>query len=134
MRVLRIAATYFGLIFSVGFVLGTLRTLWLAPRVGVRAAELGEAPIMLFVTTLVAQALVRRYQDIRRWQQWFGIGATALTFLLLAEFTVVLWLRGLSLREYFDTRDPLSGAVYAALLGWFALAPLILRVGRSPQI
>ncbi len=86
---------------------------------------------MLFVTTFVAHALVQRYQDIRRWQQWFGIGAMALTFLLLVEFTVVLWLRGLSLSEYIDTRDPLSGAAYAALLGWFALVPLILRVGRS---
>ena len=131
MRTVRIAAAYFGLVFSVGFVLGTLRTLWLVPRVGVRAAELAEAPIMLLVTTLVARALVRRYQDIRRWEQWFRIGALALTFLLLVEFSVVLWLRGLSLREYIDTRDPVSSAAYAALLVWFALAPTIFRLGRS---
>jgi len=41
--------------------------------------------------------------------------------------TVVLALRGLSLREYFATLDPVSGTVYYALLLAFALMPLIVE-------
>ena len=33
---------YFGLVFGTGFVLGPVRVLWLAPRVGERWAELIE--------------------------------------------------------------------------------------------
>ena len=47
--------------------------------------------------------------------------------LLALEFTVVLALRGLSLREYFATLDPVSGTVYYALLLAFALMPLIVE-------
>jgi len=37
---------YFALVFAVGFLLGTVRTLWAVPRLGVRTAELMEQPIM----------------------------------------------------------------------------------------
>jgi hypothetical protein len=41
-------------VFGAGFVLGTIRTLWLVPRVGTRIAELLESPIMLVVITSTA--------------------------------------------------------------------------------
>ncbi len=37
MRVLRPAAVYFAFVFGAGFVLGTLRVLWLVPRVWKRS-------------------------------------------------------------------------------------------------
>ena len=48
--------------------------------------------------------------------------------MLAAEFSLVLWLRGLSIPEYLANRDPVSGAVYYVLLGVFAIMPLL--VGR----
>src|SRR5438876_5028581 len=48
------------------------------------------------------------------------MGGIALVFLLVAEFGFVLWLRGLSIREYLATRDPVSGTVYYVMLGIFA--------------
>lgn len=54
-----------------------------------------------------------------------GMGCVALTLMLLAEFTFVLWLRGLSIRQYFATRDPIAGTVYYITLGAFAVMPLL---------
>jgi len=44
----------------------------------------------------------------------------ALVFLLVAEFTLVV-LRGMSIRHYLATRDPVSGTVYYVMLGVFAV-------------
>ena len=54
---------------------------------------------------------------------------TALGLLLLAEFALVLPLRGLSYSESWQARDPVAGAVYVALLGSFAV--MLLLVPRS---
>jgi hypothetical protein len=51
----------------------------------------------------------------------FGAG-----FLLVAEFTLVLRLRGQSVTEYFANRDPVPGAVYYLMLGAFAIMPLLV--------
>ena len=45
---------------------------------------------------------------------------------LIAEFGFVLWLRGLSVREYLATRDPVSATVYYVMLGAFAVMPLLV--------
>ena len=41
---LKAARLYFILVFGAGFMLGTLRVIWLVPRVGERAAERMECP------------------------------------------------------------------------------------------
>ena len=60
MHVLEASAVYFALVFAVGFVLGTIRTLWVVPRVGARKAELMEMPIMLVVIIMAARWTVLR--------------------------------------------------------------------------
>jgi DNA invertase Pin-like site-specific DNA recombinase len=40
--------------------------------------------------------------------------------------TVVLWLRGLTIREYILSRDPAAGTVYIGMLGLFAIMPLLV--------
>ncbi len=50
----------------------------------------------------------------------------ALGLMLVAEFTLALWLRGMTISEYFASRDPVSGTVYYALLGVFAVMPLLV--------
>jgi type IV secretory pathway TrbD component len=55
-----------------------------------------------------------------------AVGSVALGLMLVAEFTLVLWLRGLTIREYLASRDPVSGTVYYVMLGGFAIMPLLV--------
>ena len=55
MQLVKAGAIYFALVFGAGFVLGTVRTLWVVPRVGTRTAELTEMPIMLAVTIVAGE-------------------------------------------------------------------------------
>ena len=119
------ALVYFALVFAAGFVLGTVRVLWLLPALGERAAELLELPLMLAVCYFAARFVVRRYPAQRRSHNLYS-GLLALTLLLLMEFTLVLGLRGLSLEQYFAQRDPVSGIAYLLSLAAFSLFPWAL--------
>ncbi len=54
------------------------------------------------------------------------MGCIALIFMLITEFGFVLWIRGLSIKEYFATRDPVSGTAYYLLLVVFAIMPVFI--------
>jgi len=125
---LKAGVLYFVLVFAVGFVLGAIRTLWVVPRLGVRTAELIEAPIMFGVSILAARWVVRQVGIPPLWSRRLALGCIALGLMLLVEFTFVLWVRGLTIRGYFETRDPVSGAAYFVMLGAFAVIPIF--VGR----
>ncbi len=129
MKLIKAGATYFGLVFSAGFVLGVVRTLWLVPRVGERWAELLEAPLMLVVIVVAARWVVPRF-ELRSTASLLLTGGFALGLLGVAELTLVLGLQGMELAEYVDSRDPVSGGVYLALLGVFALGPMIVARRR----
>ena len=129
MQILKTGVIYFALVFSAGFVLGAIRTLWVVPRVGTRTAELMEMPIMLVVTIVAARWIVRHFAIPYVSSARLGMGGIGLSLLLVAEFGLVPWLRGISIREYLATRDPVSGTVYYLLLGVFAIMPLF--VARS---
>lgn len=124
-RIATAGLAYFALAFAAGFLLGTIRVLAIAPRVGERAAELLEAPPMLVVVVAAARFVVRRFVPQAPLAARVAVGALGLTLLLAVEFTVVLSLRGLSLAEYFASRDPVSGTVYVALLAAFAAMPAL---------
>jgi len=128
-QILKDGALYFGLVFGCGFVLGPIRILWAVPRFGERIAELMETPIMLVVVILSARWIVRRPDAPLQASRRLAVGLVALGFLLAAELTVVLGLRGLTLSEYFASRDPVAGTVYIVMLGLFALMPLL--AGRT---
>lgn len=120
---------YFALVFAVGFALGTVRTLWVVPRLGARTAELMEQPVMLGVSVLAARWVARRIGVPPRWPRRLAMGCVALALMLVAEFSVVLWIRGLTIRGYLESRDPVSGAAYFIALGAFAVVPIL--VGRA---
>ena len=114
--------------FGAGFVLGTIRTLWVVPKLGVRTAELMEAPIMFGVSILAARWVVRHVGIQPQWTRRLALGCIALGLMLLVEFTLVLWIRGMTIRGYLAARDPISGTVYFVTLGAFAVIPVF--VGR----
>ena len=126
MQMAKAGLLYFALVFGTGFLLGPIRLLWLVPRFGTRIAELMEMPVMLVVIVLAARWTVRHLAVPSTPRSRLGMGGIALVLLLLAELTLVLWLQGLSIREYLASRDPVSGTVYSVLLGVFAVMPLLV--------
>jgi hypothetical protein len=125
LSVLRYSLLYFLLVFAAGFALGVIRVLWLAPILGERNAELAEIPVMLAVITVAARVVVGRMRHPGPGAR-LATGALALLFMLLVEFTVVLGLRGLTLEQYLESRDPVAGGAYALSLLLFMLMPALL--------
>lgn len=128
--VARLALVYFASVFFIGFLLGVARTLWFAPRLGERAAELVEMPVMIAASFLVARALMSRTAGV-------GVGAAALVglaalaLLLCAELAVVAFVRGQTLADYVASRDPVSGFAYVLALLLFAAMPALISRRRS---
>lgn len=130
---LRAAAAYFALVFGAGFVLGSIRVLFLVPRLGERSAELLETPLMLLVVVLAARFVVRRF-SLPRWLALrVGVGVVALVLLLLAELLLAVAIQDRSLPEYIASRDPVSGIVYLGALALFAAMPSILLGFKKPE-
>jgi hypothetical protein len=121
---------YFALTFGAGFLLGPLRIFLMVPRVGARAAELAELPVMIIVTWLAARWTIRRFRVPLSTRSRLVMGVVAFALLLAAEFALVLPLRGLTLEQYFATRDPVSSVAYYASLVLLALMPLIVERKR----
>lgn len=123
--ILKTGLIYFLLVFGVGFILGPIRILWLVPRLGERSAELIEMPFMLAAIILIARWMIRRFQIPTDTGVRLGMGFLAVVLLISVEFTMVLKLRGLTLEQYFQSRDPISGTVYYLMLVVFALMPWV---------
>lgn len=139
MQRLRAAGLYFLLVFSAGFMLGTVRVLFIVPAIGERAAELGEMPLMVLIVAVAARFIVRKYAgSIHDTSQWLQVGAIAFACMLTADVGVGVALRGMTVWQALFARDPLSGTAYYLALVFLALAPsLFARVGqrsnRPPQ-
>lgn len=130
-RVIGAGLLYFALTFGAGFLLGPIRILLLEPRLGVRAAELLEIPVMTGVTLLAARWVTRRLAVPPATGPRLGMGLLAAGLLVVAEFTFVLRLRGLTLEDYFASRDPVSGGAYYASVLLLALLPLLVNRPRA---
>lgn len=82
--VIKAGAAYWALVFGAGFLLGTVRVLWLLPQVGEELAVLIESPVILTVSLLAAIWLTRRYH-ITATGAALAMGALAFALLMLAE-------------------------------------------------
>jgi hypothetical protein len=120
-------ALYFAIVFGAGFILGPLRVFFLVPEVGTRIAALLEIPVMLAVIYFSARLITGRFNLPVRGGSRIIAGITALTLMLLAEFSVVLKIQGLTISDYLSERDPVSGTVYYVMLGVFAAMPFLLK-------
>ena len=126
MQILKGGVLYFSIVFAAGFALGTIRILLVVPRLGTRTAELMETPVMVLVSVLAARWIVRRLALPPVLSRRVGIGLVALCLLLIAEFALVLWLRNLTITEYFASRDPVAGTAYMIALFVFAVMPIFV--------
>ncbi|MFN3646788.1 MAG: hypothetical protein ACK4S2_09755 [Gemmobacter sp.] len=92
---LRLGLVYFAAVFAVGFVLGTVRTLVLIPRIGELGAVLVELPVILTAAWAICGRLLRG----RRLgaAQAVAMGAVAFGLLMLAEAGLSVGLSGRTL-------------------------------------
>ncbi len=129
-RPLAASLVYFGLVFAAGFALGSLRVFFVEPRIGVRAAELAEIPLMIVVIVLSARWIGPRFLSGVPARRRLAAGGLALAWLLLAEVLLGALLNRVSpleaARNFFD-RDPISGTAYYLSLGFLALMPALVR-------
>jgi hypothetical protein len=127
LQIFKAGVLYFSLVFATGFVLGSIRVLWIIPILGVRWAELMELPVMLVVTVLAARWAARRVYLWPTPGVRLSVGLVALGLLLSAELIVVLSLRHSTIREYVVSRGPVAGTAYLVMLGAFAVMPLFVN-------
>ena len=128
MSIFKAAIVHFGLVFTAGFALGTVRTIWLVPLVGERSAELLETPVMIIISFLAARWVVGKMKE-PSFPKRLQVGALALLFLLGCEAGVVVFVLQQSLGEYITGREPVAGMVYVVALAVFAAAPSV--IGRT---
>jgi len=112
---------YFAAIFALGFVLGALRTLYLAPAIGPTAAVLCELPVMLAASWFAAKALVRRF-GVRSESAALAMGGLAFALLMGAECALAVALGGTP-RGWLGSLGTVPGAIGLAGQVAFALAP-----------
>ena len=126
---IRASFLYFALVMGAGFLLGSVRVLFVVPHLGERWAELAEMPIMAMVIVVAAGYILRRYPEVQTRGRALVVGFTALALSVSAELVLAVVLQSQSLAEYLASRDKISGSVYLVMLVAFALMPR-LRLSR----
>ena len=118
---------YWGLMFILGFVMGTVRTMFVAdaPVGGRILGVLLELPIMLTASWFLCSFAIRRFHVPTTLGARALMGGLAFALLLLAELVVGALLFGRSASEHFALYREASYAVGLAAQIGFALMPSV---------
>ena len=127
-RMLAAAAAYFVTIFAAGFVLGVLRTLVVAPRLGDVAAVVVELPLILACSWVVCGQVLRRWPLAPA--AALAMGGIAFALLMAAEALVSTQLAGRSLAAHWALYAEPAHLLGLAGQGMFAAMPW-LRARRA---
>jgi hypothetical protein len=124
-------ALYFAAVFALGFVLGVLRTLVLAPLTGPAVAVAVELPIILAFAWFASGRLVERLRVHAAPPERIAMGVVAFALLMVAELGLSITLGGRSLAGHLALyREPAHQLGLAGQLA-FAAFPA-LRLLRAP--
>ncbi|KAG7370635.1 hypothetical protein IV203_019205 [Nitzschia inconspicua] len=141
---------YFVVVFGIAFILGTIRSLFIAPRVGDIPAVLIETPIILTVswkamasilrtnkTTMVPDCPSRKTNMTMGMQDRLVMGTAAFAFLITAELILSVTAFGKTPRQFYrelTTSPPhVIGLVGQTAFGLFPLLDYMLKFGTNPQ-
>ena len=122
----RAGAVYFVTVFLVGFVLGCLRTLVIAPRLGETAAVLLEAPLILTVSWFVAMWCVRYFEVPAAPLARLAMGGWGFALLMVAEFGISSIFFHRSISQHLAGFQSAAGAIGLGAQFAFAWIPLML--------
>lgn len=128
MRAIALASiSYFALVFTAGFILGTFRTLLVVPLTGEGVAELAEMPLMLTISFFAARFVHKRFSLVTI-RSACVVGLVALLLLVSFELTVVLAVRHMTFDGYLQSRDPIAFPAYLLSLAAFAAFPAVVNM------
>ncbi len=131
MRTIGAGFSYFICVFAIGFVLGPLRVLWLEPALGELPAVAIEAPIMLLAMFAAGRLIVRGFRLQQKWRGLVVTGVIAVTLVVIADFSVGLWLRDLSVVDQLARFATPAGILYGLLLLALAAMPGFASMQRA---
>lgn len=126
----RAALAYFGIVFMAGFVFGTIRVLFIEPRLGPVLSVALELPVMLGVSAFVARWIVGVFSVEPVASALLRMGLVALVLLVTAETALGLFAFGLSIADQFSVYASLRGALNLAGQVGFGLMPLLVARKR----
>lgn len=126
------AVKYWATVFLIGFLLGTLRVLFVAPRLGETRAVLLEMPFMLAASWAVSRRIVGR-NGTAQWRDGLAIGALAFTLLLASELVLAVTVFGRSPGQWFAALFNTSGLLGLAGQLVFAAMPAIVLSCRTEE-
>jgi hypothetical protein len=130
------ALAYAAAVFAAGFVLGVLRALLLAPRVGEALAILLEVPVMLAISFGVARWAVGRWRVPARPGPRLAMGALAFALLMVAEVALSTLGFGRTLAEHLARMlrpAALPGLAAQILFGAMPALLLLVPGPRAPR-
>lgn len=122
---------YFAIVFALGFALGALRVLVVAPLLGKLGAVLVELPLMLAASALACLFLVRRLAVPPAAAPRLVMGGLAFALLMLGEVAVSALGFGRTLAEHLATYRAAEAQLGLAAQLVFALLPLALGRRRD---
>ena len=126
----RAAIAYWAIVFALGFVLGTLRVLWLAPLVGLVPATLIELPVMLGASWWTSGWSVQHF-GIEGGGEALAMGALAFALLMAAECALAVVLAGQTPGQWLTELQAQHALLGLAGQVAFALMPWLRVRGRS---
>ena len=129
-RILAAAACYSGTVFAAGFLLGTIRVLWVERAAGALGAVAIEVPVMLAISWAAAGRCARRHAVPARYPPRLGMGGLAFAVLMLVEASMVVLLFGQSPDIIVAGWATPAGALGLAGQAGFAAMPLLRLAAR----
>jgi hypothetical protein len=124
-RAVQLGLIYFACVFAAGFVLGTIRTLFLIPVMGELGAVLVELPVILSIAWAVCTRLLRDRHLTTA--EAVAMGATAFALLMVGEAGVSLLLAGRTMAEHLALYARPAHLIGLAGQLAFAAFPLLRR-------
>lgn len=129
-RALIAAFAYFLVLFTLGFVLGTIRVIFVVPRVGELVATIAEVPVMLIAAYFACRWAIRRWQASPAIAIRIAMVLWFLALLFVFEALLGAMLFGRSVDEQWTSLGSPAGVVGIAAQIIAALLPLFVGKGE----
>jgi hypothetical protein len=124
-QIVKAGAIYFLVALGAGFALEYVRLELVALHFSERLAGILEIPDVLLATMIGARWAVDRLALPPLPGVRLGVGFVALALALIAQFIVVLPIRGISYHEYLSSQDPTSISASIGTLGVLIVMPFL---------